>query len=116
MPARLECEQEMSRSQARDDERARIARELHDVVAHDVTMMVVQAGAARTVRDTQPEAVAAALSLVEQTGRQTLVELNHLLGVLRSDAAESLTRAPQPQVEDCSACLTERPATTSMGM
>jgi signal transduction histidine kinase len=100
--ARLEREQEMARSQARDEERARIARELHDVVAHDVTMMVVQAGAARTVQATQPQAAAEALSLVEQTGRQTLVELNHLLGVLRSSPGEALARSPQPRVEEAS--------------
>jgi len=98
--ARLEREQALARSQARDEERARIARELHDVVAHDVTMMVVQAGAARTVQATQPEAAAQALRMVEQTGRQTLVELNHLLGVLRSSAGDSLTRSPQPRVEE----------------
>ena len=96
---RLEREQELARSQARDEERVRIARDLHDVVAHDVTMMVVRAGAARAVQATHPEAAAEALSLVEETGRQTLVELNHLLGVLRSDADESLTRSPQPRVE-----------------
>ena len=77
------------------DERARIARELHDVVAHSVSVMVVQAGSARLGMARDPAASATALRTVEQTGRQALVEMQHLLGVLRSDdTGPALT--PQP--------------------
>lgn len=80
-------------------ERARIARELHDVVAHRVSLMTVQAGAARTVAADDPEAAVAAMEAVEKTGRQALDELRHLLEVLRPDDDAS-ARAPQPGVAD----------------
>ncbi len=97
--ARLERDRAEDVRRAADDERARIARELHDVVAHDVSLIVVQAGAARTVQPVQPEVAASALTLIEQTGRQTLTELSHLLGVLRKSDGSSPARAPQPGVE-----------------
>ena len=75
-------------------ERARIARELHDVVAHAIGVMVVQAGAARTIVDRDPTAAKAAIEQVERTGRDGLVEMRRLIGVLTSDGAGD--RAPQP--------------------
>ena len=75
-------------------ERARIARELHDVVAHAIGVMVVQAGAARTIVDRDPIAAKAAIEQVERTGRDGLVEMRRLIGVLTSDGAGD--RAPQP--------------------
>src|SRR6202165_478424 len=81
--ARLERERDQDRRLAADEERTRIARELHDVVAHDVSVIAIQAGAARAVQATKPEAAAQALGLIETTARRTLIEFNRLLGVLR---------------------------------
>lgn len=74
-------------------ERARMARDLHDVISHSVGVMVVQAGAARVALEEDSVAARRALEQVEATGRQTLDELRRLLGVLRAAAPE---RAPQP--------------------
>jgi signal transduction histidine kinase len=80
-------------------ERGRIARELHDVVAHNVSMMVVQAGAATRVLDGEHAAVRSALEVIASTGRETVDEMRALLGMLRSDdGADGLT--PQPGLAD----------------
>jgi len=81
------------------EERTRIARELHDVVAHRVSLMTVQAGAAKTVAADDPEAALRAMGAVEVAGRQALDELRHLLGVLRPEAQTGAT-GPQPGLED----------------
>lgn len=70
-----------------DEERARIARELHDLVAHRVSMMTVQAGAAQTVAVRDPERAVRAMKAVEDEGRGALEELREILGVLRADAS-----------------------------
>jgi signal transduction histidine kinase len=80
-------------------ERTRIARELHDVVAHSVSVMVVQAGAARRVLDAEPEKAREALHSVEHVGRQSLTEMRRLLGVLRRDDEHGDGLVPQPSLE-----------------
>ena len=84
----LERERELTAAQAVALDRVRIARELHDVVAHHVSAMGVQAGAARTVLDRDPETARRALTVVEESARASLVELRQLLETLRTpDAA-----------------------------
>ena len=81
------------------EERTRIARELHDVVAHRVSLMTVQAGAAKAVAAHDPEGALRAMSAVEEAGRQALDELRHLLGVLRPETDPD-GLGPQPGLAD----------------
>ncbi|MET8940655.1 MULTISPECIES: sensor histidine kinase [Streptomyces] len=98
--ARLEREREAQSKVAVAAERARIARELHDVVAHNVSVMVVQADGAAYVMDAAPDQAKQALETISGTGRQALAEMRRLLGVLRTgDAPESGEYVPQPDVE-----------------
>jgi signal transduction histidine kinase len=76
-------------------ERDRIARELHDVVAHDVSVMIVQAAAARRIVERDPDRAARAIAVVEGTGREALTEMRRVLGVLRR-GDEDLALAPSP--------------------
>jgi signal transduction histidine kinase len=93
--ARLEAERHAEAKIAAAAERARIARELHDIVAHHVSVMVVQADGAGYVLHSDPGRAASALAAVSATGRQALTELRRLLGVLRSDG-EQAALAPVP--------------------
>jgi signal transduction histidine kinase len=77
------------------EERRRIARELHDVIAHSITLMTVQAGAARLLLAEEPERAREPVLSVEETGRQALAELRRLLGMIRSGDGEPAL-APQP--------------------
>ena len=79
-------------------ERGRIARELHDVVAHNVSMMVVQAGAAERVLEGEQPDIREVLAAISSTGREIIDEMRLLLGVLRSD--DGLALAPQPDIRD----------------
>jgi signal transduction histidine kinase len=98
--ARLEREREAQAKVAVAAERARIARELHDVVAHNVSVMVVQADGAAYVMDTAPEQARQALETISGTGRQALSEMRRLLGVLRTgERSEGGEYVPQPGVE-----------------
>jgi signal transduction histidine kinase len=98
------------------DERLRIARELHDVVTHSMTLITVTASVASYLTESRPEEVRAALDVIESTGRGALTEMRRMLGVLRSDGAATGTddqRAPAPGLPDVSA-LAER--TTAAGV
>jgi signal transduction histidine kinase len=99
--ARLEREREAQAKVAVAAERARIARELHDVVAHNVSVMVVQADGAAYVLDTAPEQSREALATISDTGRQALAEMRRLLGVLRTGepARAGDAYVPQPGVD-----------------
>jgi signal transduction histidine kinase len=98
--ARLEKEREAQAKVAVAAERARIARELHDVVAHNVSVMVVQADGAAYVLDSAPDQAKKALETISGTGRQALAEMRRLLGVLRTgEHQESGEYVPQPDVE-----------------
>ncbi|MEY9993263.1 signal transduction histidine kinase [Streptomyces sp. V4I8] len=97
---RLEKEREAQSKVAVAAERARIARELHDVVAHNVSVMVVQADGAAYVLDTAPDQAKKALETISSTGRQALAEMRRLLGVLRTgEHQEGGEYVPQPDVE-----------------
>jgi signal transduction histidine kinase len=81
------------------EERARIARELHDVVTHHVNLVVLQAMAASGLLDRDPERVREPLQVIERSGREALTEMRWLLGVLREEDGER-PLAPQPGVDD----------------
>ncbi|MEU6986993.1 sensor histidine kinase [Streptomyces sp. NPDC046324] len=98
--SRLEKEREAQAKVAVAAERARIARELHDVVAHNVSVMVVQADGAAYVLDSSPETAKQALETISSTGRQALAEMRRLLGILRTgEHQEAGEYVPQPDVE-----------------
>lgn len=106
----LEREQAEVLRGAVEQERARIARELHDVVTHNVSVMIIQAGAARTVMKSSPELAGEALLAVEAGGRAAMTELRHVMGLLTPDSEDRGTEqeeetdshaglAPQPGLE-----------------
>jgi len=95
----LEKQRELQAQAAVAVERGRIARELHDVIAHNVSMIVVQAGAAARVLTGDEPHVRDALAAIEATGRETVDEMRRLLGVLRG-ADDGLALAPQPGLRD----------------
>jgi signal transduction histidine kinase len=100
-----ERERDLAAREAVVEERARIARELHDAIAHDVSLMVVQAGAERRALDDESP-TKEVLETVEQIGRGALTEMRRLVGMLRSsDGAEPL--APQPGLRDLPTLVTQ---------
>jgi signal transduction histidine kinase len=96
---RLERERELLARQAVGDERVRIARELHDVVAHNVSLMVVQAQALAATGSSRTED-RAALERLANLGREALSEMHRMLGVLRPQSSGGAEREPQPGVRD----------------
>jgi signal transduction histidine kinase len=102
--AQLEREHEEAASRAVTEERQRIARELHDVVAHSVSVMTVQAGAVRRLLLPEQEKERDALATVEATGREALTEMRRLVGLLREQGAMP-EFAPQPGLGTMDALL-----------
>jgi signal transduction histidine kinase len=100
--AALEHEKAATARAAIAEERARIARELHDVVSHHVSVMVVQAGAAGKVIDTRPDLAAGAIAAIEASGREAMAELRQLLGLVTP--TEDRLR-PQPGLADLDALV-----------
>ena len=84
----------------RDKERRRIARELHDVVAHAISVIVVQARGGRRMLDTEPEEARGAFDTIERTSTQALAEMRRLLGLLREDD-EQLRRSCRSSNRRC---------------
>ena len=87
-------------AQAVTDERLRIARELHDMVAHSIGVIAIQAGMGRRVIDTRPEAARDALAAIEDTSRETLAGLRRMLGALRRADDDGPAREPAPGLAD----------------
>ncbi len=97
---RLDAEREQLARSAASAERARIARELHDVITHSVSVMVIQAGAARMVMASDPERAEASLESVARAGREALAEMRRLLGVLGGGGGGPHGLNPQPGLAD----------------
>jgi len=102
--ARAEASREEEMRHRLDAERLRIARELHDVVAHTIATINVQAGVAAHVIDRQPEAAAHALATIKETSREALRELRNIVGVLRA-AGEDDPRGPAPGLAQLDALI-----------
>lgn len=96
---RAEAERELLARQAVLDERARIARDLHDVVAHAMSVMVVQAGAAERLVEHSPDRARQALANIQDAGREALADMRRMLGVLREEG-RPVELAPHPSMDD----------------
>jgi signal transduction histidine kinase len=97
-------QREADAARAVAEERRRIAREMHDVVAHSVSTMVIQAGGARRILARDPQRAIDAAELIERTGREALAEMRHLLGVLHA-GEDAAVLAPQPTLQGVGALL-----------
>ncbi len=103
--ARAEHDRAEHAAQAVADERARIARELHDLVAHSMGVIVIQSQAGQRAVDADPEAARATLAAIEQAGRQGLAEMRRLLDLLTSPEDSSV--APQPSLQGLGDLVTQ---------
>jgi signal transduction histidine kinase len=105
--AELEQAREELARRAVTEERLRLARELHDVVAHSISVIAVQSGVGAHVAESRPEEVGKALTAIEATSRATLEELRRLLGVLRQDSEPQASLSPVPGLADLDGLLGE---------
>lgn len=96
----LERDNEQQARLAIAAERARIAREMHDVVAHSLSIIVAQADGGQYAAQNNPEMASQALATISDTGRAALADMRKILGVLRSDNSEDANTAPQPSMSD----------------
>ena len=103
----LERDRAEAARRAVTEERLRIARELHDVVAHSMSVIAVQSGVGGHVMDTQPEEARKALAAIEATSRSALTEMRRLLGVLRADGEPQGALAPAPGLADIGTLLSQ---------
>jgi len=104
---RLEREREEQARRAVTEERLRIARELHDVIAHSMGVIAVQSAVGHHVMDTQPDQARQALAAIEATSRSALTEMRRLLGVLRQEGEPRGSLAPAPGLADLASLVTQ---------
>lgn len=104
---RAESEQELRIAQARSNERARIAREMHDVLAHRISLVTMHAGALTYRTNLSPAEIAQSAEIIQSNAHQALVDLRHVLGVLRGDDSGQAEDRPQPTFRDISALVDE---------
>lgn len=114
---RFDAERAAAQDRARvvAEERMRIARELHDIVSHSLSLIAVQAGVANHIADDRPEQAREAMRSIETTSRDALAEMRSVLTVLRAEGPEPRTREPVPSVEDLEA-LVERAREAGMAV
>ena len=105
--ARLEAEQQLRVEQAREAERRRIAREMHDVLAHRVSLLTLHAGALEFRPDASPEEVAEAAGVIRATAHAALEDLRGVIGVLRDGEGGDGPEPPQPTLADIPALVEE---------
>jgi signal transduction histidine kinase len=104
---RAEGEQQLRVDQARQHERARIAREMHDVLAHRISLLSLHAGALEFRPDASPEEIARAAGVIRGSAHQALDDLREVIGVLREDTAGDAPEPPQPTLADLPALVAE---------
>jgi len=103
--ARLERERDQQARLATQAERTRIAREMHDIVAHSLSVVIAQADGGRYASRTDPEAAERALVTISETGRAALADMRRILGVLRDDDGDVAHLVPQPADSDIAALV-----------
>ena len=104
---RAEAEQQLRVKQARHQERARIAREMHDVLAHRISLLSVHAGALEFRPDAPPEEITKAAGVIRASAQQALQDLREVIGVLREDETEDTPERPQPNIADLPTLIDE---------